>query len=117
MKAVRSLFASGAGQATVELVTMIPYLFLVALLVWEILLLTFVATSAENAARNGSRAETIGDDGGEVAVESLTSWLQDDTEVSVSGTRVTVSVEAPVIIPGLSTDSFLITRSAELPSE
>jgi hypothetical protein len=106
-----------SGQATVELVTLIPFLFLAALLVWEILLLTFVATSAENAARNGSRAETVGDDGGEVAVESLTSWLQDDTDVTISGTRVTVSIEAPVIIPGLSTDSFLISRSAELPSE
>jgi hypothetical protein len=105
-----------SGQATVELVTLIPFLFLAALLVWEILLLTFVATSAENAARNGSRAETVGDDGGEVAVESLTSWLQDDADVTISGTRVTVSIEAPVIIPGLSTDSFLISRSAELPS-
>jgi hypothetical protein len=105
------------GAATVELVMVLPYLLLAALMVWEILLITFVATSAENAARNGSRAKAFGNDGSDVARESLTSWLQDDASVSVSGDRVTVTIEAPVIIPGISTDAFVISRSAELPSE
>jgi hypothetical protein len=105
------------GSATAELVMFIPYLFVAALLVWEILLLTFVATSAENAARNGSRAKAFGDNGSDVAIGSLTSWLQDDASVSVSGSRVTVSIQAPIIVPGLSSEDWVITRSAELPSE
>ena len=105
------------GAATVEVVGLLPWLLIAALAVWQILLVTFVATNVENAARNGSRAEGLGRDGSAAAVRSLTSWLQGDARVSIDGTRTTVTARLPIIVPGLSTDGFTITRSAELPEE
>ncbi|HVM36021.1 MAG TPA: TadE family protein [Actinomycetota bacterium] len=104
------------GSASVEVVGMLPWLFMAGLLVWQILLVTFVATSAENAARNGSRAEGLGRDGRAAAVSSLTSWLQDETRIQIDGERVTVTVGLPLIVPWVTSDNFTVTRRAELPS-
>lgn len=104
------------GSATVELVGMLPWLVMAGLLVWQILLVTFVATSAENAARTGSRAAGLGRDGRAAAVTSLTSWLQDETVIQIDGGRVAVTVGVPVIVPWVTFDDLTVTRRAELPS-
>jgi hypothetical protein len=112
----RRLRASPRGSASTELLGILPFLLLAALAAWQILLVAFTVTSAENAARAGSRAATRGQDGEEAALEALSSWLRDDADASLSGTRATVRIEVPILLPGLSNRDISVSRSAELPS-
>ena len=103
------------GTATVELVGFIPFLFLAALAAWQILLVSASATAAQDAARTGSRAAGIGRDGRSAAVSALSGWLRDDARAAVSGTRTTVTVRVPILVPGLTTSDLTVSRTAELP--
>jgi hypothetical protein len=104
------------GSASVELLGMLPWLLLAALVVWQILLLAWTATSASNAARTGSRVEGRGGDGQRAAVDSLSGGLSNEAKVRIEGDRARVEVRVPIIVPGLDTDRITITRNAELPS-
>lgn len=115
-RGTRARLRSERGQASVELVGMLPLLLIAALLVWQLLLAGYAVTSAENAARNASRAEALGDDGREVGEDSLSYGLDEGAEVQIEGDRATVRVRIPIVVPGLSTDGLSIERDAELPS-
>lgn len=115
------------GSATVEFVAMLPYLLIAAAFAWQLLLVTSVVTGAENAARTGSRAQALGRDGAEAAVEALSPWMRQHARTGVGtsggcdgqqggGTRVTVCIQVPVLWPGLSFPEFNVVRDAELPS-
>jgi Flp pilus assembly protein TadG len=104
------------GSATVELVGLLPWLLLLALAVWEIMLVAYTATAAENAALTGSRAHGKGENGEEAAMQSLSSWLRDGAIVDLDGDRATVTVEVPLIVPRVTVDDLSVTKSAELPS-
>ncbi len=106
-----------SGSATVEVVGLLPWLFLAAFAAWQILLVAFSATAAENAARTGSRAEGLGMDGERAAEAALPSQLRRDTKIEVNGATTTITVEVPIIVPGLSTRALTITKHAELPEE
>src|SRR5688572_6353764 len=95
------------GTASVELVTMLPLLLFSALIAWQLLLVGFTVTSASNAARAGSRAESLGRNGEDAAIDALSSWLRDGTTTQIEGTATTVYVEVPIIIPGLTSDAFV----------
>jgi hypothetical protein len=103
------------GSASVELLGILPLLLLAGLTAWQILLAAMTVTSAENAARAASRAEGRGDGGAEVGGEALPTWLRDQAEIQLSGTKATVVIEVPIIVPGLSIDALTVSRSAELP--
>lgn len=111
-----SRLRSQRGQASIELIGMLPILLLSALLVWQLLLAAYAVTSAENAARNASRAQALGDDGEEVGEDSLSFGLDDGAEVRVEGDRATVRVRVPIVVPGISSDALSVERDAELPS-
>lgn len=116
------------GSTALEFVGILPYLVLAAVFAWQLLLSTSTFNAAENAARAGSRAEGIGQDGAEVALEALPDWLRDAGRAEVGpgpgcgddpgggGTKVVVCVRVPVLWPGVGFDAFSGTRAAELPS-
>jgi TadE-like protein len=105
------------GQASVELLGMLPLLLLGALLVWQLLLAGYTVSSAENAARNASRAEGLGRDGEEAARESLSFGLEKGARVEINGDRATVHVRIPIVAPGIDSDDLTVSRDAELPSD
>jgi TadE-like protein len=109
---------SETGQASVELMGMLWLLFLVALAVWQLLLATWAAEQAQNAARTGSRVEGRGGDAGKAARNAVTSALRKGMDVDVGAEEVTVSVRIPILIPGLVVEDehLLATRHATLPS-
>ena len=105
------------GVAAVEFMGVISYLLFAALAAWQLLLAGAVVTAAENAARTGSRKATLGEDGASAAVEALPSWLRPGADARASGTKVTISVPVPVILPGLELGGLRATREAELPPD
>lgn len=107
-----------AGQASTELVGMLWWLLLAALLVWQLLLAGWATVSASNAARTGSRMESRGADRGtaeEAAVAALSSPLREHARARSSGETLRVRVRIPVILPGLSVDALSVTKSATFP--
>jgi len=104
------------GSAAVELLGLIPLLGLAALGAWQLLLYAFTATSAENAARTGSREASRGGAGEPAARRAMPSWLRDGATAEFSGTRGKVTVQVPIIFPPLRSEGLTVSREAELPS-
>src|SRR5690349_13067771 len=84
------------GQATVELVAVMPALVLACVIAWELVLAGQTAWVAAHAARAGARAVAVGRDGRAAALSVARSASVSDA----GGGRVRVSVPVPVLIPG-----------------
>jgi hypothetical protein len=109
--------AGQRGQASVELVSMLSLLLVVAFGVWQVLLGGWAATSASNAARTGARVASRGGNGASAAKGALSSPLRDHAKVSSGGETTTVKVRVPILIPGiLSTGSLTVTKKATVPN-
>lgn len=106
---------SERGQASVELIGMLPYLILAALLVWQLLLVGYAVTSAENAARAASRVEARGGDGVKAARRVAGTSLREGIRTELDGTKATVRVRVPLIAPGITSGDVTVSRDAELP--
>jgi hypothetical protein len=91
-----------SGQASVELVAVIPALLLVALIAVQLALTGYALWSAAAAARAGARADYVGGDGREVARAALPRELRHGARVeSGEGLVVKVPVPAPAGLSGL----------------
>jgi hypothetical protein len=88
------------GQASAELVAVVPVLVLLVLVLAQLAIAGHAAWSAANAARAGARAFHVGGDVESVALDSLPEHLRADAEVEDSG-RIRVVVEAPGLVPGV----------------
>lgn len=102
------------GQATVELLSTLPLLLIAALLVWQMLLVGSVMTSASNAARTGSRAASLSGDGESAARNALRPSFRRGSDVTVEGNSVRVRVAVPLIVPGVHLPVHL-SSSATMP--
>jgi hypothetical protein len=107
------------GQASVELMGMLWWLFLCALIVWQLMLAAWASDQAGNAARTASRVDGRGGDGSKAAKMALTEGLRNHAEVHHTPGSETwsVSVRIPILVPGIPLDSpkFEATRDAKLP--
>jgi hypothetical protein len=105
------------GQASVELMGMLWWLFLVALVVWQIMLAAWAADQAGNAARTASRVAGRGGDGKKAGEMALTAGLRPGSKIEGGGESWTVTVDIPILIPGLHIDGGpKAHRTAVLPS-
>ena len=90
------------GQASIELVAVLPFVLLVAAVVWQLALAGQAAWLAANAARVGARADAVGRDAGAAARSALPRSLERGLEVErrrAGGVRV--SVRMPLLVPAL----------------
>lgn len=115
MTARRSDRRGERGQASVELIGMLPFLVLAALLVWQLLLVGYAATSAENAARAASRVDVRGGDGRKAAERVIGAPLRTGIRTQLHAGRAVVRVRVPLIAPGITHEDVTISRDAELP--
>jgi pilus assembly protein CpaE len=91
--------SSQSGQASVELVAIIPAFVVCVLIAGHALAAGWALWSAAGAARAGARAEHVGGDGEAVARRALPGALRSGAEVQ-SGDVVRVEVRAPALLPG-----------------
>jgi TadE-like protein len=88
------------GQASVEFVAALPFVLLVAAIVWQLALAGQTAWLTANAARAGARAEAVGRDPESAARSALPRSLERGLEVERRGVGgVRVSVRIPLLLP------------------
>jgi pilus assembly protein CpaE len=88
------------GQATVELVALLPALAAVVVLAWQAVLAGETWWLTSTAARSAARAHALGSDPGAAARASLPSELRDGVRVRAGGDDVTVRVTIPSLVGG-----------------
>lgn len=101
------------GQASIEVVALTPLILILCLGLWELLLVAWAATEAENAARNAARSGA--DNPGLVARRSLSPGLRDGASTRLDGEQATVRVKVPLVVPGLGADLLTLSRRATVP--
>ncbi|MFD3994108.1 TadE/TadG family type IV pilus assembly protein [Streptomyces sp. NPDC058583] len=93
------------GQVAVEFLGMVPLILLTLALLWQVVLVGYTFTLAGNAADEAARACAVGDDGAAAAGRHIDgAWSAsggDCGDVSGGLVHVRVSVEVPVLVPGL----------------
>jgi hypothetical protein len=98
----RMAAACARGQATVELVGVLPLAVLVALAVGQLLAAGAARELAGNAAEAGATAILQGTDPKDAAHDALPGWSDDHVEIAVSGRRVRVVLRPMPVIPGVA---------------
>src|SRR4051812_36154076 len=90
-----------AGQATVELVVLLPCLVAVIAALWQLALVGYASWAVHAAARAAARAHAVGGDPARAARDHLAAALEPGLRVaSAAGGDVRVSVRVPRL-PGL----------------
>jgi TadE-like protein len=113
------------GQASVELMLMLPLMLLVGLAIWQLHLTLSVANDAANAARTAAR-----EGGGPGAVrdalepqyrDNISKCHAGETEcgIQAGGGHVKVWVDVPIIVPGGSDLGlgFKVHGEADMPQD
>jgi hypothetical protein len=89
------------GQASIELVAVLPVVLMLGAIVWQLALAGHTAWLAANAARAGARADVVGRDPASAARSALPRSLERGLEVGhPAGGGVRVSVLIPLVVPG-----------------
>ncbi len=94
--------SSQRGQASVELVALLPLLLLVALVIAQLLAAGRCRELAGHAAAAGATALLQDEDPGRAARRALPGWSRARLDVAVRGRVVQVSLRPPGLVPGLS---------------
>ena len=89
------------GQASVELLGVLPLLVALALAVLQLLSVGYASVLAGNAAEAGALALAAGGDPRAGAREALPGWSRAHAEVSVAGGRVGVRLRPPALLRAL----------------
>lgn len=88
------------GQAAVEVVGMLPLLFLVVLAACQVLVAGLAREAAHHAAQAGAMALLQGGDPVDAARASTPDWSHSRLAVAVAGRTVRVRVVPPALVPG-----------------
>jgi len=105
MSALRNVEVAGSGQASVELVAVLPALAVCMVIAAQTLVAGWALWAAGNAARAGARAEVVGSDPESAARRALPAPLRGDAEIRGGG-GIRVRVRIPALIPGTSMPSI-----------
>jgi hypothetical protein len=95
----RARARSVLGQASVELVALLPLTALIALAIGQLLAAGAARELAGNAAEAGAAAVLQGGDPTAAARAALPGWSRERASVHVAGRRVDVHVRPRVVVP------------------
>lgn len=105
-----------SGQASVEFAGSVFLIVLLALALWQGLIVMWTFNQASNAARTAARVETRGGDTRKAARNALPKVLRKKLAVDIQGEQVSVGVRIPIFVPGLYDDDVRAKRKAVLPN-
>jgi hypothetical protein len=94
--------STDGGQATVELVALLPLLVAVALSVGQLLAAGVARELAGHAAEAGAMAVLEGGDPADAARSAVPGWSGAHAAVSVHGRDVSVTLRPPAVMPPLA---------------
>jgi hypothetical protein len=94
-----------AGQATVELVTLLPLLAVCLAAGWQLVLAGHAAWAASAAARAAARAHAVGGDEVAAARHAVGGGRDVTVDAADGDARVVVHVRIPAVVPGLDLGS------------
>jgi hypothetical protein len=100
------------GQASVEIVALLPLVIAVAVAILQVLAAGIAAELAGHAASSGAVALAEGRDGRAAARAALPGWSRSGLVVTLHGRRVEVRLRPPVLVPPLA-DLLDATASAD----
>lgn len=90
------------GQASVEMVGILPAVVLAAAVAWQLALAGHAAWACANAARVAARAQLVGEDARAAARSALPRHLERGLRVRTpDGAAVRVTVRVPLLLPGV----------------
>ncbi|MEX2195103.1 MAG: TadE/TadG family type IV pilus assembly protein [Thermoleophilaceae bacterium] len=93
------------GQASVEMVGVLPAVILAAAVAWQLALAGHAAWACANAARVAARAQLVGEDARAAARSALPRHLEHGLRVQTPGGgdagAVRVTVRVPLLLPGV----------------
>ena len=108
---------SQRGQASIELLGVLPAVLLAGLAAWQIVLAGHTAWLAGNAARVAARAEAVGADPGAAARRALPAHLRRGLIVrGREDGRIDVRVRIPIVVQGAGSP-LRVGASAALPQQ
>lgn len=90
-----------SGQASVELVALLPLLVVVVLALWQVVLAGQALWGSAGAARAAARAQAVGGDAERAARSALPGALHRGLAVEAAGEGVRVAVGVPLVIGGM----------------
>lgn len=118
----RAVGAPERGAASVELIGVVATLLVVASMCVQGLFLAQIGAATEKAVRDGARAATLGHDVRAEVERQLPSWAHIESLTtgtaaipSCAGRCVRLEVRVPLVLPGITSSSFTLTRDADLP--
>jgi hypothetical protein len=97
-----AVYGREGGQASVELVALLPLAALVALAIGQLLAAGSARELAGNAAEAGAAALLQGTDPAAAARAALPGWSRERATVRVAGRRVEVHVRPRTVVPLLA---------------
>ena len=105
-RSIAARLAGESGQASLETVAVLPVFIVVALLIWQIVLVGMTFVFAGHAARAGARALAVGDPVVAAAKSGVPGAWKDGVTVQESpedqgSQSVSVKVPVPLLLPGL----------------
>ena len=107
--------SSEEGQASVELVAVLPFVVLVGAVAWQLALAGHTLWLTAHAARAAARAEAVGEDGEAAARSALPRSMERGLRVdSTSGGAVRVQVRVPLLTRSWH-GPVAVSAAAELP--
>jgi pilus assembly protein CpaE len=96
---VRRRRTGECGQASVELVAALPFVLLLAALVWQLALAGHTLLTTAHAARAAARAELVDRGAASAARSVLPKAMERGLEVDRRDGGVTVKVRMPILLP------------------
>jgi TadE-like protein len=105
-----------SGQASIEFAGSVFLIVLLALAMWQGLIVMWTFNQASNAARTAARVETRSGDTRKAARNALPKVLRKKLKVDIDGEQVAVGVRIPIFVPGLYKDDVRAYRKAVLPN-
>jgi hypothetical protein len=103
------------GQASVELVALLPLVALVVAVLWQAVLAGQAMWSSAGAARAAARAHAVGGDELAAARAAVPGTLRDRVRVRTDGDGVRVAVHVPIVMT--RAPLFTVDARAELPPQ